>query len=222
MYRGRFLHKYAVFSAVAPPNKNLDLGPRPGPIDGLDGPGASPVVGPISDGHDALHLQGQLDPGLRWCDTDGERELALCVFTVGAARRVAGISKWIVWCCSIFSSSSDAVLYGSTHRRSDVDGGVLRLTTNEMESRERAGQVALGHLPIIVLLELPRVMCWFPGGFASRCFRCHTNITTDHDAVHGLRAAPEPDAALRQAVEVSQFVALVEQDFFNVEFSSYQ
>ena len=200
----------------------MDLGPGPGQTHGLDGPGAGPVVGPISDGHDALHLQGQLDTGLRGCYTDGVRELALRVLTVGAARCSKGVSKWIVWCCSIFSSSSDAVLYGSTHRRSDVDGGVLRLTTNEMESRERAGQVALGHLPIIVLLELPRVMCRVSGGFAARRSWGHTYIAVNNDAVHGLRAAPEPDAALRQAVEVSQFVALVEQDFFNVEFSSYQ
>ena len=89
----------------------------------------------VSDGHDALHLQGQLDTGLCWCDPDGERELALRVFTVGAARRVAGISKWIVWCCSIFPSSSDAVLHRSTHRRARVDGGVLCVITDEMEPK---------------------------------------------------------------------------------------
>ena len=98
----------------------------------------------------------------------------------------------------------------------------LRPTADEMESRERAGQVALGHVFTIIMLELPRVMCWFPGGFASRCFRCHTNITTDHDAVHGLRAAPEPDAALCETLEVSQFIALVEQDFLTLNFPPYQ
>ena len=58
---------------------------------GLDGPGASPMVGPISDGHDALHLEGEFDPGLRGRYTHGERELALCVFTVGAAGRSKGV-----------------------------------------------------------------------------------------------------------------------------------
>ena len=69
----------------------MEQRPRSRAPHGLDGPGAGPVVGPISDGHDALHLQGQLDPGLCWGYFDGERELVMCVFTVGAARRVAGI-----------------------------------------------------------------------------------------------------------------------------------
>ena len=41
--------------------------------------------------HDALHLEGQLDPGLCGGDPDGERELALRVLTVGAARRPKGV-----------------------------------------------------------------------------------------------------------------------------------
>ena len=114
------------------------------------------------------------------------------------------------------------MLYGSSDCRSRVDGGVLRPTADEMESRECAGQVALGHLPIISVLELPRAVRRVPSGLAARRARSHTNIAVNNDAVHGLRAAPEPDAALRQAVEVSQFVALVEQDFFNVEFPPHQ
>ena len=114
------------------------------------------------------------------------------------------------------------MLYGSTHRRSDVDGRVLRPTADEMESRERAGQVALGHLPIIVLCELPRVMCWVPRGFSARRARSHTYIAVNNDAVHGLRAAPEPDAALCETLAISQFVALVEQDFFNLKLSPHQ
>ena len=102
------------------------------------------------------------------------------------------------------------MLYCSFNSGSRVDGRLLRATTNEMESRERAGQVALGHLSSECVLELPRAMCWFPSGLAARRIRGDPDVTTDHDAVHGLRAAPEPDAALRQAVEVSQFVALVQ------------
>ena len=79
-----------------------------------------------------------------------------------------------------------------------------------MESSSRAGQVALGHVPIIVVLELPRVMCGLSGGFTLGRPRSDPDAPTNHDAVHGLRAAPEPDAALRQAVAVSQFVALVQ------------
>ena len=66
----------------------------------------------------------------------------------------------ILWRFGIFFGSSDAVLYCSTHRRSDVDGSILRPTADEMASRECAGQVALGHLFTISLFELPRVMCW--------------------------------------------------------------
>ena len=222
MYRGRFLHKYAVLSITTSPNKNLDEGSRSRPTHGLDGPGAGPMAWFVSDGHDALHLQGQLDTGLCWCDPDGVGELALCVFTVGAARRSKGVSKWQLWRRSIFPSSRDAVLYCSINCGSRVDGGVLRPIANEMESRERAGQVALGHFFTISVLELPRVVRRVPSGFASRCIRSDPDVTTDHDAVHGLRAAPEPDAALCETVEVSQFVALVEQDFFNVELPPYQ
>ena len=114
------------------------------------------------------------------------------------------------------------MLHCSFNSGARVDGGVLRPTADEMESRERAGQVALGHVSTISVLELPRVVRRVSGGFASRRVRSHTNIAVNNDAVHGLRAAPEPDAALRETVEVSQFVALVEQDFFNPEFSSYQ
>ena len=202
--------------------QDLDLGSGPRETHGLDGVSPSTMVGITSDGHDALHLQGQLDTGLRGCYTDGVRELALRVLTVGAARCSKGVSKWIVWCCSIFSSSSDAVLYGSTHRRSDVDGGVLRLTTNEMESRERAGQVALGHLPIIVLLELPRVVRRVSGGLAARRAGRDPHVTTRHDAVHGLRAAPEPDAAVCETFKVSESLALVEQDLPHVKLPPYQ
>ena len=91
-----------------------------------------------------------------------------------------------------------------------------------MESLQYTGQVALGHVFTISVFELPRAVCRLPRGFAARRARSHTNITTDHDAVHGLRAAPEPDAALCETVEVSQFAALVEQDFFNVEFPPHQ
>ena len=114
------------------------------------------------------------------------------------------------------------MLYGSTHSRAHVDGGVLRPITDEMASRERAGQVALGHLPIIVLFELSRGMCWVPSGFAARRARRHTYIAVNNDAVHGLRAAPEPDAALCETLAISEFVALVEQDFFNLKLSPYQ
>ena len=82
----------------------------------------------------------------------------MCLITVGAARRPTRIQEWIVWRCGIFPSASDAVLHRSINCGSRVDGGVLRLAADEMESRERAGQVALGHLPIIVLLELPRAV----------------------------------------------------------------
>ena len=136
----------------------MDGGSRPRQTHGRDGPGAGPVVGPISDGHDALHLQGQLDTGLCGGYFNGERELAMRVFTVGAACGTKGVSKWILWRRSIFPSASDAVLHRSTHSSSDVDGGVLCVITDEMEPRERAGQVALGHLPIIVLFELPRAV----------------------------------------------------------------
>ena len=179
------------------------------------------MVGVTSDGHDALHLQGQLDTGLCWCYFNGLSELALRVLTVGAARRPTRIQEWIVWRCGIFPSASDAVLYCRAHSSSDVDGGVLRLAADKVVTGSRAGQVALGHLPIIVLFELSRVMCWVPSGFAARRARRHTYIAVNNDAVHGLRAAPEPDAALCETFEVSQFVTLVEQDLPHVKFPPY-
>ena len=188
----------------------MDLGSGPGQTHGLDGPGAGPMVGTPRDGHDALHLQGEFDTGLCWCYFNGVGELALCVFTSGTACGTKGVPERIVWRFGIFPSASDAVLYGSTHRRSDVDGSILRPTADEMESRECTRYMVVGHLPIIVVLELPRVMWWVSGRFSSGCCRSDTNIAVNNDAVHGLRAAPEPDAALRQAVEVSQFVALVQ------------
>ena len=102
------------------------------------------------------------------------------------------------------------MLRRGAHSGSRVDGRLLRLTTNEMESRERAGQVALGHVSVVVLFELSRAVCRVSGGFASGRAGRDPHSTTDHDAVHGLRAAPEPDAALCETFEVSQFVALVQ------------
>ena len=104
----------------------------------------------------------------------------------------------------------------------NLDGGVLRPTADEMVTGRRAGQVALGHVSTISVLELPRVMRRVLSGFAARRVRSHTNIAVNNDAVHGLRAAPEPDAALCETFEVSQFVALVEQDFFNLKLPPYQ
>ena len=114
------------------------------------------------------------------------------------------------------------MLYCSINCGARVDGGVLRPTTNEMESRECAGQVALGHVSTISVLELPRVMCWVPSGFAARRARRHTYIAVNNDAVHGLRAAPEPDATVCETFTISKFVALVEQDLPHVKFSSYE
>ena len=79
-----------------------------------------------------------------------------------------------------------------------------------MESRKCAGQVALGHVPIISVLELPRVVRRVLGRFTLGRARRDPDAPTRHDAVHGLRAAPEPDAALRETFEVSKFVALVQ------------
>ena len=56
-------------------------------IYGFDGLSLSFVVGILGDGHDALHLQGQLDTGLRGCYFNGVRELAVCVITSGTAGR---------------------------------------------------------------------------------------------------------------------------------------
>ena len=185
---------------------------RPGPREthGVDGPSPSPVVGTPRDWHDALHLQGQLDTGLRRGDTDGVRELAMRLITSGTARRFKGVPERIVWYCTVFLSESDFMLYCSTHRGSRVDGSLLRPTTNKVESRKCAGQVALGHVSTIIMFELPRVVRRLPGGFTLGRARSHTNITINHDAVHGLRAAAEPDAALRETVAVSQFATLVQ------------
>ena len=114
------------------------------------------------------------------------------------------------------------MLHRGVNCGSRVDGGILRPITNEMESSSRAGQVALGHVSTIIMLELFGFMRRVPGGLAARRAGRDPDAPTDHDAVHGLRAAPEPDAALRQAVAVSQFVALVEQDFFNLKLSSHE
>ena len=168
------------------------------------------MVGTLSDGHDALHLQGQFDTGVCRCDTDGVRELALCFSTFGTARRSKGVSKWIVWRCTLFLSESDAVLHRGVNCGSRVDGRLLHPITNEMESRKCAGQVALGHVFTIIMFELPGVVRRLFSGFTLGRARRDPDAPTRHDAVHGLRAAPEPDAALRQAVEVSQFVALVQ------------
>ena len=102
------------------------------------------------------------------------------------------------------------MLHRGVNCGSDVDGCVLRFVTDEMESSSRAGQVALGHVSTIIMLELFGFMRRLSGGLTSRCIRSDPDVTINHDAVHGLRAAPEPDAALRETFEVSQFVALVE------------
>ena len=101
------------------------------------------------------------------------------------------------------------MLHRGAHRGSDVDGRVLRFVTNEMVTGRRAGQVALGHLFTISLLELSRVVRRVLGGFAARRAGRDPHVTINHDAVHGLRAAPEPDAALCETFEVSQSLALV-------------
>ena len=188
----------------------MDLGPGPRETHGVDGPSPSTMARVTRNRDDALHLQGQFDTGLRGCYTHGLRELAMCFFTAGTARRFEGVSKWIVWCCAVFLSESDFMLYCSTHRGSRVDGSLLRPTTNKVESRKCAGQVALGHVSTIIMFELPRVVRRLPGGFTLGRARSHTNITINHDAVHGLRAAAEPDAALRETVAVSKFVTLVQ------------
>ena len=102
------------------------------------------------------------------------------------------------------------MLYCSTHRGSRVDGRLLHPITNEMESRKCAGQVALGHVFTIIMFELPGVVRRLFSGFTLGRAGRDPDAPTRHDAVHGLRAAPEPDAALRETLEVSQFVALVQ------------
>ena len=195
----------------------MDLGPGPRSTHGVDGPRASPVVGTLSDGHDALHLQGQLDTSVCWCYTDGVRELALCFFTSGTTCGTKGVPERVVWCCAVFFSESDVVLHRSFNCGPRVHGRLLHPITDKMESRKCTGQVALGHVPIIVVLELFGFMRRVPGGLAARRAGRDPDAPTNHDAVHGLRAAPEPDAALRETVAVSQFVALVEQDLPHVK-----
>ena len=188
----------------------MDLGSGPGQTHGLDGLSPSPVARVTRNRDDALHLQGQLDTSVCWSYTHGVGELVMCFSTFGAARRSKGVSKWIVWYCTVFLSESDFMLYCSTHRGSRVDGRLLHPITNEMESRKCAGQVALGHVFTLSVLELPRVVRRFLSRFASRCIRSDPDAPTHHDAVHGLRAAPEPDAALRETFEIPEFVALVQ------------
>ena len=136
----------------------MDLGSGPGQTHGLDGLSPSPVARVTRNRDDALHLQGQLDTSVCWSYTHGVGELVMCFFAFGAARRSKGVPERIVWCCSIFSSESDAVLHRGVNCGSRVDGGVLRLAADKVVTGSRAGQVALGHLPIIVLFELPRVV----------------------------------------------------------------
>ena len=188
----------------------MDLGSGPGQTHGLDGLSPSPVARVTRNRDDALHLQGQLDTSVCRGDTDGLRELAMCLITSGTARRSKGVPERIVWCCSIFSSESDAVLHRGVNCGSRVDGGLLHPITNEMESRKRAGQVALGHVFTIIMFELPGVVRRLFSGLAARRAGRDPDAPTRHDAVHGLRAAPEPDAALCETFEVSQFVALVQ------------
>ena len=102
------------------------------------------------------------------------------------------------------------MLHRSTDCRSRVDDGLLHPITNKMESSSRAGQVALGHVFVVVLFELPRAVRRVPGRFTSRRARRDPDAPTNHDAVHGLRAAPEPDAALCETLAVSESLALVQ------------
>ena len=168
------------------------------------------MVGTPRDGHDALHLQGQLDTSVCWSYTHGVGELVMCFSTFGAARCSKGVSKWIVWYCTVFLSESDFMLYGSFNCGSRVDGRLLHPITNEMESRKCAGQVALGHVFTIIMFELPGVVRRLFSGLAARRAGRDPDAPTRHDAVHGLRAAPEPDAALRQTFEVSESLTLVQ------------
>ena len=114
------------------------------------------------------------------------------------------------------------MLHRGAHSSSHVDGRLLRPITNKMESRKCAGQVALGHVFVVFLFKFSGAVRRILGGFSSRCVGRDPHFTIDNDAVHGLRAAPEPDAALRQAAAVPEFITLVEQDLSHVEFSSYQ
>ena len=200
----------------------MDLGSGPGQTHGLDGLSPSPVARVTRNRDDALHLQGQLDTSVCWSYTHGVGELVMCFSTFGAARCSKGVSKWIVWYCTVFLSESDFMLYCSTHRGSRVDGRLLHPITNEMESRKCAGQVALGHVFTLIVLELFGFVRRVLGGLALGRARRDPDAPTRHDAVHGLRAAPEPDATVCETFEVSQFVALVEQDLPHVKFPPYE
>ena len=145
----------------------------------------------------------------------------MCLITSGTARRSKGVPERIVWCCSIFSSESDAVLHRGVNCGSRVDGCILHPITDKMEPRSRAGQVALGHVFTIIMFELPGVVRRLFSGFTLGRAGRDPDAPTRHDAVHGLRAAPEPDAALRETFEVSQPLALVEQDLPHVKFPPY-
>ena len=114
------------------------------------------------------------------------------------------------------------MLHRGVNCGSRVDGRVLHPITNKMESSSRAGQVALGHVFTISMLELPRVVRRLFSGFTLGRAGRDPDAPTRHDAVHGLRAAPEPDAALCETFEVSQFVTLVEQDLPHVKLPSYE
>ena len=200
----------------------MDIGPGPRSTHGVDGPRTSIMARLTSDGHDALHLEGQLDTSVCRCYFDGVGELALCFITSGTAGGTKGVSKWILWRCSIFLSESDAVLHRGVNCGPRVDGGLLHPITNEMVTGRRAGQVALGHVSIVFLFELSRAVRRLSGGFTLGRPRSDPDVTTHHDAVHGLRAAPEPDATLRETFKVSESPPLVEQDLPHVKFPPYQ
>ena len=102
------------------------------------------------------------------------------------------------------------MLHRGVNCGSRVDGRILHPITNKMESRKCAGQVALGHVFTIIMFELPGVVRRLFSGFTLGRAGRDPDAPTRHDAVHGLRAAPEPDAALRETFEVSQPLALVQ------------
>ena len=133
----------------------------------------------------------------------------MCLITSGTARRSKGVPERIVWCCSIFSSESDAVLHRGVNCGSRVDGCILHPITDKMEPRSRAGQVALGHVFTIIMFELPGVVRRLFSGFTLGRAGRDPDAPTRHDAVHGLRAAPEPDATVCETFTISKFVALV-------------
>ena len=101
------------------------------------------------------------------------------------------------------------MLHRSFNSSSRVDGRILHPITNEMVSRRRAGQVALGHVFTLIVLELFGFVRRVLGGLALGRARRDTDAPTNHDAVHGLRAAPEPDAALCETFEIPESLTLV-------------